>query len=70
MEVLIDGQIYSTKVTSKDDRSWRGVVERRTENAASGSDVLLRAEVEVRSIDALIQRDNAWRKNNSENAPR
>ena len=43
MEYCVDigGQLCSSRMTDKDDRSWRGVVE-------------------VRSIDALIKRDNEW----------
>ena len=59
MIVEIDGQVCSTQVTHKDNRSWCGVVERREKTAAGN--VVFRANVEVYSIDELIRRDEILR---------
>ena len=47
MEFLIDGQMCSTRLTEKNERSWHGIVERRAVNATG--DVLFRAKVETMS---------------------
>ena len=65
MNILVDGQICSTRLTGQDERAWRGVVERRKPSGTDADDdILFHATVEVRSINALIKRDNEQREKN------